>query len=280
MTFPDGAVFSLAWPFPILIVTLSTAFIAVAAYFKKSLSLSGALAAYVVGVIVFWTLRFEGLLLLMLFFVSSNVIGKISSRVRSREKRIEIAEKKGHCRDHMQVLANGLMAAIAALLWFFTAKNSALIMFGAAVAEATADTFAGEVGKLSKCDPVSIRDLRRVPAGLSGGVTVLGLFAAFASSAVISLCWFLWFEGVNALEAGLVCLTGFAGAVIDSYLGASVQAHYIDPDTDMLTESDTKDGKRLELSRGIRWVDNDMVNLLSNVFSSVFALGMSSLISG
>ena len=43
---------------------------------------------------------------------------------------------------------------------------------------------------------------------------------------------------------------------------------------------DEKDGKKLELSRGIRWVDNDMVNLLSNVFSSVFALGMGVLVAG
>ena len=46
----------------------------------------------------------------------------------------------------------------------------------------------------------------------------------------------------------------------------------------MLTESDEKNGQKLELAQGIRWVDNDMVNLMSNVFSSVFALGMGVLI--
>ena len=98
------------------------------------------------------------------------------------------------------------------------------------------------------------------------------------SSAMIAFCWYIWFRGVSVYAAVLVCLMGFAGAVVDSYLGAFVQAHYVDPDTGMLTENDEKDGRKLELAQGIRWVDNDMVNLMSNVFSSVFALGMGALI--
>ncbi len=113
---------------------------------------------------------------------------------------------------------------------------------------------------------------------MSGGVTFLGMMGAFLSSAMIAFCWYIWFRGVSVYAAVLVCLMGFAGAVVDSYLGAFVQAHYIDPDTGMLTENDEKDGRKLELAQGIRWVDNDMVNLMSNVFSSVFALGMGALI--
>ena len=276
--FLDNALFSISWPWPIVIIVLSMAIIAVAAYLAKALSVSGSLSAFVMGIIVLWTTRFEGFLLFMLFFVSCTVVGKISKKIRSSTKRTEIAEKKGHRRDYVQVLSNGLMATIAALFWFFSAKDTALIMFGAAVAEATSDTFAGEIGRLSKHDPVSIRNLKPVPVGMSGGVTFLGMLGAFLSSAVIAFCWYVSFQGVSIYAAVLVCLMGFAGAVIDSYLGAYVQAHYVDPDTGMLTESDVKDGRKLELAQGIRWVDNDMVNLLSNIFSSVFALGMGTLI--
>ena len=276
--FLDNALFSISWPWPIVIIVLSMAVIAVAAYLAKALSVSGSLSAFVMGVIVLWTTRFEGFLLFMLFFVSCTAVGKISKKIRSSAKRTEIAEKKGQRRDYIQVLSNGLMATIAALFWFFSAKDTALIMFGAAVAEATSDTFAGEIGRLSKHDPVSIRNLKPVPVGMSGGVTFLGMLGAFLSSAVIAFCWYVSFQGVSIYAASLVCLMGFAGAVIDSYLGACVQAHYIDPDTGMLTENDEKNGQKLELAQGIRWVDNDMVNLLSNTFSSVFALGMGTLI--
>lgn len=274
--FLDDAIFTLLTPWPMVIVVLTVTVIAIGAYLARALTAGGALCAFVMGVTVFWTTRAEGFLLFMLFFLSCNVVGKISKRLR--KGKTEIAEKKGHRRDVMQVVANGLMTTIAALLWFFTSKTVALIMFGAAVAEATSDTFAGEVGRLSKSGPVSIRNFRPVPVGMSGGVTFLGMVGAFLSSAMIAFCWYIWFQGVSVYAAVLVCLMGFAGAVMDSYLGASVQAHYVDPDTGMLTENDEKDGRRLELAQGIRWVDNDMVNLMSNVFSSVFALGMGALI--
>ncbi|MDT3388997.1 MAG: DUF92 domain-containing protein [bacterium] len=274
--FLDDAIFTLLTPWPMVIVVLTVTVIAIGAYLARALTAGGALCAFVMGVTVFWTTRAEGFLLFMLFFLSCNVVGKISKRLR--KGKTEIAEKKGHRRDVMQVVANGLMTTIAALLWFFTSKTVALIMFGAAVAEATSDTFAGEVGRLSKSGPVSIRNFRPVPVGMSGGVTFLGMVGAFLSSAMIAFCWYIWFQGVSVYAAVLVCLMGFAGAVMDSYLGASVQAHYVDPDTGMLTENDEKDGRKLELAQGIRWVDNDMVNLMSNVFSSVFALGMGALI--
>jgi len=275
--FLDNALFSLQWPMPIVIIVSSMAVIAILAYLARSLDLGGALTAFVMGIIVLWTTGFGGFLLFLLFFVSCTVVGKLSKKIR-RGKKTEIAEKKGHRRDVMQVLSNGLMATIAALLWFFTMKNAALVMFGAAVAEATSDTFAGEIGRLSKKDPVSI--IRRTPVtpGMSGGVTALGLMAAFLSSAVIALCWYASFSGASVYASVLVCLMGFAGAVLDSVLGAAVQAQYIDSDTGLLTEAEEKDGVKLELSHGIRWVDNDMVNLMSNTFSAVFALGMSTLL--
>ena len=283
IAFLDDALFTLAWPWPLVIILAGMVVFAVLAYMKRSLNLGGTLGAFVLGTIVLWTLRFEGFFLILLFFVSCNIVGKISSRIRDARRTAatekEVEEKKGHRRDLMQVAANGLMAAIAALIWYFTGKNTALMMFGAAVAEATSDTFAGEIGRLSRRGPVSIVTMRPVPVGLSGGVTALGMFAAFASSAAIALCWLLWFPGVTFLEASLVCLLGFAGAVIDSYLGAGVQAQYRDPETGVFSEKEEKDGRKLELVRGVRWIDNDMVNLMSNVFSAVFALGMGMLIS-
>lgn len=275
--FLDNALFSIPWPWPLVIVIASMAFVALAAFLAGSLDAGGSAFAYLIGVIVLWTTRLEGFFLFILFFISCNVVGKISARMKASDKD-EIKSKKGHRRDFVQVLSNGLMATIAALIWYFTSKYSALIMLGAAVAEATSDTFAGEVGRLSKKGPVSILTLTPVPAGMSGGVTTLGIIAAFFSSAMISVCWYLWFKDVTVMGALLVCLLGFAGSIIDSYLGAAVQAQYIDRKNNRLTENDEIDGEKLELSHGIRWIDNDMVNLISNVFSSVFALGMGALV--
>ena len=279
IAFLDNVLFSLQWPWSLVAVAFILAVVAILAYVARSLDAGGALCAFVMGVTVLWTTRFAGFLLFMLFFISCNIVGKISKRLRAKDRSSEIREKKGSRRDIMQVVANGLMATLAALLWFFTSKTAALVMFGAAVAEATSDTFAGEVGKLSKKSPVSILTMRQVPKGMSGGVTALGMVGAALSAFVIALFWYVSFSGVSFYEAALVWVLGFAGAVIDSYLGAGVQALYYDPETGEFTEKEERDGRRLELSRGIRWIDNDMVNLMSNTFSAVFALGMSTLIS-
>ena len=278
IAFLDNALFALQWPWSLVTVVSIMAVVAILAYVAKSLDAGGAVCAFVMGVTVLWTTRFAGFLLFLLFFVSCNVVGKISKRLRVKDSSPEIREKKGHRRDIMQVISNGLMATLAALLWFFSYKSAALVMFGAAVAEATSDTFAGEVGKLSNRPPVSILTMRQVPKGMSGGVTVLGMVAAMASSVVIALCWYISFSGVTFYEASLVAVMGFAGAVIDSYLGAGVQALYYDPETKEFSEKEERDGRQLELSRGIRWIDNDMVNLMSNTFSAVFGLGMCTLI--
>ena len=278
----DTWLFGLAWPLPLVVVVSTMVVFALIALKKRSLDPSGAIAAATMGVVVLWTTQVEGLLLLLLFFIGANVVGKVSKRIQAKafgEASIGIIEKKGSRRDLMQVLANGLMAMVAGLMWYVCGSFPALVMFGASISEAAADTFAGEIGRLSKNPPVSIRTFTPVPKGLSGGVTLLGTVAAFVSSIIIGLCWFVLFgvkEGFVA--ASVICLTGFVGSVVDSYLGACVQARYRDPDTGMLTEQDSKDGRPFELVQGVRWVDNDMVNLLSNVFSSVFAFGMASIL--
>ena len=280
----DNFLFSLKWPWSLHFIVGLIALFALIALKKQSLDLSGAIAAFVIGVVVLWCSKSEGFLLLLLFFVGSNVVGKISRRILEQSLKERTIEKKGAKRDVMQVLANGLMATIGALMWYCTGKISSLILLGAAIAEATSDTFAGEIGRLSKRPPVSIRTLTPVPKGLSGGITLLGTATAFISSLVIGLSWSIFFKDYLGsksdfwLALSVITLTGFMGCIVDSYLGACAQAHYKDPDTGELTEKEYKEGQKLELVQGVRWIDNDMVNLLSNVFSAVFALGMSAMI--
>lgn len=282
--FLDNLLFSLQWPWSLVFIIAMMALFAVIALKKQSLEISGAIAAFVMGVVVLWCSKIEGLLLLLLFFVGSNVVGRISKRIRQQSFNEKSIEKKGSKRDVMQVLANGLMATIGALMWYCTGKISSLVLLGAAIAEATSDTFAGEIGRLSKKPPVSIRTLSPVPKGLSGGITLLGTATAFISSLVIGLSWAIFFSSYFGsssdmwLSLSVITLTGFMGCIVDSFLGACAQAHYKDPNTGELTEKEYKDGQKLELVQGISWIDNDMVNLLSNIFSSVFALGMSTVI--
>jgi uncharacterized protein (TIGR00297 family) len=234
-------------------------------YRRRSLTLAGSVSATVLGAVIFATTGLYGWLLLLTFFFTSTFLTRVSRRFSKGPDGIV---KKGGCRDAMQVFANGGPSGIAALMFSITENHLFLIMFGAALAESAADTWASEVGVMSSRPPVLITTFKPVVPGLSGGVSILGTSAGLIGSFLIGWVWWISFEkGDNNanLSAFLVALAGFVGSIIDSILGATVQAHYWDPERNQLTENEVRNGQRLALVRGIRFVDNDIVNLTSNV---------------
>lgn len=251
--------------------------LAIGALFLKWLKLSGTIAAFCVGTVIFFFTGFGGWTLLLLFFLSSNVLGKFRTLV-SPDNETTIQKKRG-ARDWAQVLANGLLAALSALLYRFTQNQVALVMFGAAIGASTADTWATEVGMLSKRPPLSIRTGLKVPVGMSGGITPLGIFSSALGAIVIALSWYATYGVYHQKEwfflAAIVAASSIVGSLVDSYLGSTVQGHYWDPKKKQLTEYDKTNGVSLELCRGIRWIDNDVVNFLSNVVAVLFASGLS-----
>jgi uncharacterized protein (TIGR00297 family) len=244
------------------------------------LTVNGAFSAVLVGSGVFYFTDLGGWLLLMLFFLTANVLGKIA-RAATSPSTAGIQKKGGH-RDWAQVMANGGLALTAALLYGMDGGTLALVMFGSAIAASTADTWAGEVGVLSKKPPVLITTFQPVPTGLSGGVSLLGTVSGLLGSALIATAWYGTFASDSRISwvylASIVTVAGFCGMVVDSLLGATVQGHYWDPERAQITEHDQRDGKHFELCRGIRWIDNDVVNFLSNAIAVVIGSGLSLII--
>lgn len=216
----------------------------------------------------------------MLFFITANILGKLS---RAVAKQVELGiQKKGGTRDWAQVMANGGIAAAAALLYGISGNRLALVMYGVAIAASTADTWAGEAGILSSKPPVSIRTFRPVPTGMSGGVSLLGTASSLLGSIMIATAWYATFADYSdntwLFLASIVAVAGMVGSLADSYLGATIQGHYYDPKRKQITEHEERDGIKLELCRGIRWIDNDVVNFLSNVIAVLLGSGFSLII--
>ncbi len=283
------AFFSLSWVFRALIVLAVMLPFPVLEYKRRHLSASGAVAAFFTGVVIFWCAGPFGFLLLLFFYASAYVIhryaknhtvgnlgrkGTASGFMNADESDPgTVKEKKGNTRDMMQVLANAMMAILSALYYYNTGSRAALIVFGSSLAEAASDTWAGEIGRMSIRPPFSIKTFRPVPRGMSGGVTLLGFAGGFAGSISTALLWVLFFRTeFPVLSFWIISLSGFAGCVIDSYLGATFQAIYHDVEANALTEEDTDSaGNKRPLVRGLAWLDNDIVNLLSGIFSALFA---------
>ena len=97
----------------LLIYLTVLSLIAILAYKKKWLTLSGSISAVVLGLIVLWMGGVSAFVVFLFFFVSSSLVSKLSKFVNRREK-------KGNRRDIVQVLANGVPAVIAIMLTIST----------------------------------------------------------------------------------------------------------------------------------------------------------------
>ncbi len=162
------------------------------------------------------------------------------------------------------------MAALAAVLYPFHAAAE-LALLGA-VAAATADTWATEVGVRLGRRPRSILTWRRRPRGASGAVSLSGSSAALVGAAVIGVAaWVL----ASRLEAGMaVTVGGLSGAVIDSVLGEGVQARYECSVCGRRPEVARHDGCEARAQRvsGLPGLDNDVVNWISTATGAAIAM--------
>ena len=153
-------------------------------------------------------------------------------------------------------------------------------VFIVALAEATADTWATEIGTLANKYPVSIINFKKLNTGQSGGVTTVGSIAALFGAICLSVCgysvWEIWGYGdsVSIKIISLVIVTGLAGAFFDSILGATIQAQYSCSVCDRITEKKLHCGTKTGHFKGLIYINNDIVNFLSTVFSALLFLAI------
>ena len=244
---------------------LLAASVALAARRARSLSPSGAIAASALGTVAVAAGWRWGILLIV-YFVSSSLLSRFG-RARKEQLTVSIVEKGGE-RDATQVLANGLVFGVAAL-GEVIAPNAAWLALGAgSLAASAADTWATEIGTLYGKHPRSILTWKRVPPGTSGGISLPGLLGSVAGSLILAT--------VIPREAGNLLFAGLAGSVTDSILGATLQSRRWCPTCARETERHIHDcGTPTAHHRGLRWLDNDAVNLASNAMGGLLALLLS-----
>jgi uncharacterized protein (TIGR00297 family) len=252
--------------------------IAYAGFAKGALSRSGAAGAVAIGTSIFWLGGWVWGLLLVAFFVSSSLL----SRYREREKE-GMAEKfaKGHRRDLGQTLANGGAGVALAVGSALYPHPFWLAAYVGAMATVNADTWATELGVLSRTKPRLVTTGRPVDAGTSGGVSGLGTVAALAGGAFVGAFAGLLQLAARGTEATSLLLLlsgvlgGLAGSFFDSLLGATVQGIYFCNTCGKETERTLhRCGTITRQLRGWRWLNNDLVNLISSVIGAAVGLAV------
>jgi uncharacterized protein (TIGR00297 family) len=213
----------------------------------------GGAAAILVGGAVWWGLGWRGLIPLFAFLLSGSLLTRLATGAGAR-------------RRARQVLANGGIAAVAALFGHWPEAAGAL-------AAAAADTWATEIGAFSPTPPRLITTGTVVSPGYSGGITPLGTAGGLTGALAIAGLSGLVAPVLGWRGAAVAATGGAFGMLVDSLLGATAQARYVCPVCGVVSERAAGEGCHgpVSLARGIRWLDNDAVNLAGSLAGALLA---------
>lgn len=217
---------------------------------KKLLTPAGLIHAWVLGVIVWGTLGWQGYLVVLFYFL----VGSAVTRIKLKEKEAEgIAEKRSGARGPENVWGSALTGALCALgtLVVSGLENqfvASLLILGYVASFSTklSDTCASEVGKAYGKRTFLITNLQPVPRGTEGAVSLEGTVAGvFASGAIAFVGW-----GVGLIDwfGVLFCIiAAFVATNLESVIGATLQTKF-------------------------DWLTNEFVNVLNTFIGAIAAI--------
>ena len=239
---------TLSWSNPWTIaLTLNSILLGVAWFLpKKLLTPLGYLNALILGILVWGTLGWRGYLVVMFYFL----VGSGLTFVKMEQKEAEgIAEERSGKRGAGNVWSSALTATICAIATLFvTSPFKELLVLGYVASFCTklSDTTASEVGKAYGRTTYSILNLKPVPRGTEGAVSLEGTLAGVAASIVLA---------VIALVIGMISPIGVVWCVVAAFIATTIESLI---------------GATLE-SR-FAWLTNDLVNFINTVIGAIASM--------
>jgi uncharacterized protein (TIGR00297 family) len=214
-----------------------SAVFAIAAFALRLVTISGAIAGFVLATLLYSFGGWQAGALLLVFFA----IGSGATRFAYQKKHaMGLAERRKGARVAEQAIAN----AGAAVFFAFLGQPVGVV---ASLAGAAADTVATEIGPLFRGKVYLLATGRETRAGVSGGVSIAGTIAGIVAAAIVTAVA-MAAGGLRGGEFRVVLIGAASGSVIDSLLGGSLE----------------KEG----------WLNNEGVNFLGTLAAGTIALGL------
>ncbi len=135
-----------------------------------------------------------------------------------------------------------------------------------------ADTWATEIGTMGKFKTIDVLSLHRVEQGTSGGVSLAGCTGTILGAAVISFSALYWITFNHLSFILLILIAGFAGSILDSVLGTSIQTQFRCNVCKKNVEAKIHCGNLTTKIKGIKWISNDAVNFAASLCGAIFGI--------
>ncbi|MCM1053344.1 MAG: DUF92 domain-containing protein [Ruminococcus sp.] len=251
----------------ILSIVLSL-LLALLALYKKAMTKSALLLACLFSIIITYYGGVSCFLILALTFILSSIANHIKSNERT--KLTKDINTKIHKKDIFQIIANVCLGTTSIIIYALTNKNIYIAVYASIMAESLADTLASDIGVLSKKEPFNILTFQKSKPGLSGNISILGLTASLIGSIFIATIYLIF--NTNLTHFFIIIISGFLGALFDSFLGATIQVKYKCPKCHNLTEKPNHCKTNTTYYKGLKIFNNDLVNFTSNLFSALLSI--------
>jgi uncharacterized protein (TIGR00297 family) len=243
-------------------------------YKFKFVDISASIGVFVFGTIFFIIGSFKWWVPITVFFLNTSLLGLFSKKIFFNP----YVEKEGK-RDLIQIYSKGIISLFIVVFYHFMPYEIFYYLFLTVVAITNSDTWSSGLGGFSKQDScLTLPFFKRVPKGVSGGISFIGFLAGILGSGLIASFIFIFDNNKESLAIFFLISTGgLIGNWLDSILGANLQGLYKCLICDKMSEkkihcsSLAKDNKKI---KGFDRITNDTVNFLSTLIGAIISLGI------
>ncbi|BAU12818.1 hypothetical protein LEP3755_33490 [Leptolyngbya sp. NIES-3755] len=212
----------------LIAIAVNTVLLGVAAIVPKKLLTPGGLAnAWILGVLVWGCLGWQGYLLVMFYFLVGSGVTFIG---KDQKEALGIAEARSGARGAGNVWGSALVGTVCAVLVFvLTDQKIAIDLiplltlgFVASFCTKLSDTCGTEIGKAYGQRTFLITTLKPVPRGTEGAVSLEGTIAGVIGSIAIAIVG--WVLGlISPIGIGICAIAAFVATTIESLIGATIE---------------------------------------------------------
>lgn len=222
---------------------------------KKLLTPAGYLHAWVLGLLIWGTLGWQGYLVVMVYFLVGSAVTRVGL---AQKEAAGIAEQRGGARGPENVWGSALAGSLCALGVMVSllllptdpaATGLALLLqlgYVASFSTKLADTCASEIGKAYGQRTFLITTLQPVARGTEGAISLEGTLAGVVASAAIALVG--WVVGlISLIGVGVCMIAAFIATNLESLIGATLQTRF-------------------------SWLTNEWVNVINTLTGAIVAI--------
>ncbi|ABA23822.1 Protein of unknown function DUF92, transmembrane [Trichormus variabilis ATCC 29413] len=225
---------------------------------KKLLTPAGVFHAWLLGILIWGTLGWQGYLVVTFYFLVGSGVTRIGM---AQKEALGIAEKRSGARGPENVWGSALTAALCAVgvgimnAGLFSPSSQSLVPspqsllllgYVASFSTKLSDTCASEVGKAYGKSTFLITTLQPVPRGTEGAVSLEGTLAGVVGSVAIAITG--WGVGlISPLGIVWCVLAALIATNLESVIGATLQSKYT-------------------------WLTNEIVNILNTLIGAIAAI--------